>query len=112
MKNKELFHHDYIDDDEEDKIDPNGENSVASNDSNSLNKSVWIPCVEGYQFNLEKLESEPIEIDLLQICDKEVYVRKSTVKDFRRSVENCKPTVLPTFIELYARFLEKYGHKD
>ena len=28
------------------------------------------------------------------------------------SIENCKPTVHISFLELYGKFLEKYGHAD
>ena len=32
--------------------------------------------------------------------------------DFKKSIDNCKPTVHVSFLELYAKFMEKYGHAD
>ena len=52
------------------------------------------------------------EIDLISISEKRIFVRKAGVQDFRKSISNCKPTVNPCFLELYAKFLLKYGHSD
>ena len=52
------------------------------------------------------------ELDLPQISEKKIFVRKANIKDFKKSILNCKPTVNSCFLELYAKFLEKYGHED
>ena len=52
------------------------------------------------------------EMDLLNIPDSKLFLRKANIKDFKKSILNCKPTVNPCFLELYARFLERYGHED
>ncbi len=55
------------------------------------------------------------------ISEKEVFVRKANLvsivfsqlkADFKKSIDNCKPTVHVSFLELYAKFMEKYGHSD
>jgi vacuolar protein-sorting-associated protein 4 len=51
-------------------------------------------------------------MDLAAISEKEVFVRKASINDFKKSIDNCKPTVHISFLELYAKFLEKYGHSD
>ena len=52
------------------------------------------------------------EMDLLNIPDSKLFLRKANLPDFKKSILNCKPTVNPCFLELYARFLERYGHED
>ena len=52
------------------------------------------------------------EIDLVSIPEKNIFVRKANLSDFKKSILNCKPTVNPCFLELYAKFLQKYGHED
>jgi len=51
-------------------------------------------------------------MELLQISEKRIFVRKTTLRDYHKSVGNCKPTVNSCFLELYAKFLQKYGHED
>jgi hypothetical protein len=51
-------------------------------------------------------------MDLAAISEKEVFVRKANINDFKKSIDNCKPTVHVSFLELYAKFMEKYGHAD
>lgn len=34
------------------------------------------------------------------------------MEDFKKSIENCKPTVHVNFLDLYAKFLERYGHLE
>lgn len=57
-------------------------------------------------------DSNVQEIDLVEISENNIYVRKANIKDFKKSILNCKPTVNQCFLELYAKFLQKYGHED
>ena len=52
------------------------------------------------------------ELDMVQISEKRIFVRKANLRDFNKAIENCKPTVNSVFLELYGRFLDKYGHSD
>jgi vacuolar protein-sorting-associated protein 4 len=49
---------------------------------------------------------------MVQISEKRIFVRKAKRSDFEKAIENCKPTVNSVFLELYSRFLDKYGHSD
>jgi len=57
-------------------------------------------------------DSEAERKDLSQIEDTLLYIRKPNFEDFKKSIGNCKPTVHVSFIELYMKFLAKYGHDD
>ena len=64
-------------------------------------------------YDKSQLNKEDVyEMDLLKIPDGKFFLRKADLKDFKKSILNCKPTVNPCFLELYARFLERYGHED
>lgn len=82
-----------------------------------LNGSVWLPVIIDNKSDKSKKEEilqDPSvkEMDLAEISEKEVFVRKANLADFKKSIENCKPTVHVSFLELYAKFLQKYGHSD
>jgi len=80
------------------------------------NGFVWVPvCSDpnSEDFDAQSLTAEGVyEMDLLKIPESKLFLRKANLKDFKKSVLNCKPTVNPCFLELYARFLQKYGHED
>ena len=64
-------------------------------------------------YDQSQLKAEGVyEMDLLSIPESKLFLRKASIKDFKKSILNCKPTVNPCFLELYARFLERYGHED
>ena len=95
-----------------------------------LNGSVWLPVIIDNKMEKQKKEEllkDPCvkEMDLAEISEKEIFVRKANLvrylgyfltiplqNDFKKSIENCKPTVHISFLELYAKFLQKYGHSD
>jgi len=74
-----------------------------------LSGSVWLPVTDK-----ASLKDDPNikEMDLAAISEKEVFVRKANLADFKLGIDNCKPTIHISFLELYAKFLEKYGHSD
>eukprot|EP00357_Protocruzia_adherens_P011783 CAMPEP_0115001110 /NCGR_PEP_ID=MMETSP0216-20121206/17168_1 /TAXON_ID=223996 /ORGANISM="Protocruzia adherens, Strain Boccale" /LENGTH=470 /DNA_ID=CAMNT_0002366357 /DNA_START=12 /DNA_END=1424 /DNA_ORIENTATION=+ len=47
-----------------------------------------------------------------QIPKESLQIPKATFEDFKAAIQNCRPTVHPSFIELYRKFMEKYGHED
>lgn len=51
-------------------------------------------------------------MELCEISDNSIFVRKADFIDFKKSIKNCKPTVNSNSLELYAWFLNKYGHED
>ena len=72
--------------------------------------SVWLPVL--IDNKMEKLKKEELlsdpnvkEMDLAAISEKEVFVRQANIQDFKKSIDNCKPTVHVSFLELYAKFL-------
>jgi hypothetical protein len=69
------------------------------------------PSSDDYDPNFKNDENVR-ELDLPQISEKKIFVRKANIKDFKKSINNCKPTVNSCFLELYAKFLQKYGHED
>lgn len=78
---------------------------------------MWLPVILDNKIDKEKREeilSDPSvkEMDLAEISEKEVFVRKANLTDFKKSIDNCKPTIHVSFLELYAKFLQKYGHSD
>lgn len=87
-------------------------------DENDINKKglVWMPVStdpKSDDYNHYILEDPDVKkLDLLLISEKKIFVRKANFKDFNRSIKNCKPTVNACFLELYAKFLQKYGHED
>jgi len=50
------------------------------------------------------------KIGLAKISQSNLLHRKANVNDFKDSIDN--PTVLPPYIELYAKFQSRYGHQD
>lgn len=89
----------------------------SDSDEEDLMGSIWLPVFS------EEDKQNATEMDLAAISEKEVYVRKANLVitafdfinvqgDFKKSIENCKPTVHLSFLDLYAKFLEKYGHSD
>ena len=90
---------------------------LGDEEEEDLDSSVWLPVILDPKMQASKREellADPAvkEMDLAEITEKEVFVRKASVEDFRKSIENCKPTVHVNFIELYVKFLQKYGHAD
>ena len=76
----------------------------------------WMPVIvdqnnPDYDPELAK-QNDIKELDMVQISEKRIFVRKAKLSDFHRAIENCKPTVNTTFLEIYGRFLDKYGHSD
>lgn len=69
------------------------------------------PSSEDYDPSI-KNDKDVRELDLPQISEKRIFVRKANISDFKKSILNCKPTVNVCFLELYAKFLQKYGHED
>lgn len=69
----------------------------------------WMPVntdPKSEDFDAELVaQGEIKKIDLVQISEKHIFVRKANLKDFKQSILNCKPTVNTCFLELYARFL-------
>jgi vacuolar protein-sorting-associated protein 4 len=59
-------------------------------------------------------ENEPgaVKKSLAEIPPNQLLLRDVNLKDFKESVKNCKPTVHHSFIELYNKFLLKYGHSE
>ncbi|CDW90465.1 aaa family protein [Stylonychia lemnae] len=95
---KNEYYEETIDDEEED-----------------LTGSIWMPVIVDSKTDKQALlKDDPSikEMDLAAISEKEVFVRKAFLNDFKQSIENCKPTIHVSFLELYAKFLEKYGHAD
>ena len=82
------------------------EEEAASADEGTLEprgrEYYLVPC-DGSEEGAERLE--------LRNADA-VYVRKTRMTDFRRSIDNCKPTVHESFVELYHKFMKKYGHSE
>jgi len=89
------------------------EEDFSDNDESA---EAWVPvCTDpkSDDFKPEELNDPAVkEIDLMLISEKEIFVRKANIKDFKKSVLNCKPTVNGCFLELYAKFLKMYGHED
>jgi len=69
------------------------------------------PMHKDYDPELAK-QNDIKELDMVQISEKRIFVRKAKMSDFSKAIENCKPTVNSVFLELYGRFLDKYGHSD
>ena len=94
------------------------EDEEDEDEDSEVNKKgiVWMPvCTDpkSEDYNPYILEDNDVrQLDLLQISEKRIFVRKANLKDFNKSVRNCKPTVNECFLELYAKFLQKYGHED
>jgi len=88
---------------------------VENEEEEDLSGSVWLPVlIEKEEERKEEIAGDPSirEMDLAQISEKEVYVRKADLRDFKKSIDNCKPTVHSCLLELYAKFLKQYGHQD
>jgi len=64
----------------------------------------WTPC--------KASDPEAIERSLTSIEPSQLLLRKVNLDDFKSSINNCKPTVQPNLIELYLKFLNKYGHSE
>lgn len=64
----------------------------------------WTPC--------DASEPGAVEKTLTSIQPSQLLLRRVNFDDFKESVINCKPTVHPNFIELYLKFLNKYGHSE
>jgi vacuolar protein-sorting-associated protein 4 len=64
----------------------------------------WTPCGP----------SEPgcVEKTLTSIEPAQLMLRRVKYEDFKESISNCRPTVSHSFIELYIKFLNKYGHSE
>lgn len=69
------------------------------------------PTCKDFDESLLK-DKDVMKMDLLEISEKRIFVRKADLEDFKKSISNCKPTVNSCFLELYAKFLQKYGHED
>ena len=52
-----------------------------------------------------KNDESVMELDLPQISENKIFVRKANLKDFKKGILKCKPTVNECFLELYAKFL-------
>ena len=79
-------------------------NSWGTFKEESKDELVWVPC--------DDTDKGAKKIDLASISGGQLWVRKANYIDFRDSIRNSKPTVHPQFVDLYRKFLEKYGHKD
>lgn len=64
----------------------------------------WTPC--------SPADSGAIRKSITEIQPSQLLLRPAEMQDFRASVENCKPTVSPNFVELYNKFLAKFGHLE
>mmetsp|Transcript_47498 Transcript_47498/g.34777 ORF Transcript_47498/g.34777 Transcript_47498/m.34777 type:complete len:180 (+) Transcript_47498:556-1095(+) len=63
---------------------------VGEQAEEDLTASVWMPVFEGEEgANDENVK----EMDLAQISEKEVFVRKADLDDFKKSMDNNKPTI-------------------
>jgi len=65
---------------------------------------------EDFYMPCEENEQGVIKMSLTEIPPNQLLLREVNMKDFRESIKNCKPTVHQSFIELYNKFLLKYGH--
>lgn len=102
---KELIEQGLLTDDED-------ENESSGEDSSEIPRDlVWVPvCSDSNSDDYDpavfkSLAKDIFEIDLPQISEKKIFVRKANQRDFKKSINNCKPTVNTVFLELYARFL-------
>ena len=65
-------------------------------------ETLWTPCDEG--------EPNAVEKVLASLSPDQLHIRSVDKQDFKISIANCKPTVNEAFVELYFKFLTKYGH--
>lgn len=88
----------------------------AKDHEGEANDYVWQPVCsdpKSEEYDANALQEEGVkEMELPEISDKRIFVRKASFHDFKRSIKNCKPTVNSNSLELYAWFLQKYGHED
>ena len=64
----------------------------------------WSPC--------EKTEEGSVSMNLTSLDPSELLLRKVSIKDFKSSIQNCKPTVQSSLTEQYTNFLYKFGHTE
>lgn len=80
------------------------------------NPFVWIPKTEGHPL----LETSSLEAEVMKLSSvtedpalsDNIFIRNPQLEDFKKSVQNCKPSVPESAVEMYTRFLDKYGHKE
>lgn len=65
---------------------------------------------EIYYQQCDPTETEALPKSSIKFHRKNVLLKDVTMQDFKDSIKNCKPTVPSTFLELYNKFLLKYGH--
>jgi len=77
---------------------------------------VWVPKTEGHPLlQTSSVAAEVKKVGLLTedpSISENIFVRDPDFLDFKNSVQNCRPTVPSSTVELYQKFLESYGHKD
>ena len=64
----------------------------------------WTPCTSSEPGAMRK--------SLTEIQPSQLLLRQADFDDFKASIANCKPTVSPNFVELYNKFLTKFGHSE
>ena len=53
-----------------------------------------------------------MEKSVCSLDQDQLHIRPPHVQDFKKSVANVKPTVYPNLIELYHKFMCKYGEGE
>ena len=64
----------------------------------------WTPC--------KSTDPGAIRKPLTEIQPTYLLLRPADLTDFRTSIDNCKPTVSPNFVQMYSKFLAKFGHME
>ena len=100
----------------EQKLGKKFEETYEIEDSSSESSFVWVPQIEGHPL----LETSSVIAEVRRVASltedaelsENIFIRYSSFEDFHKSIQNCKPTVPKSAVEMYYKFLETYGHKE